>query len=190
VVDNARLRAAERRDATQDPLTGLLNRRAFRECLANALALAEVGKRALAVAIIDLDHLKEVNDRYGHHSGDELLIAVGRRLRRVLRDYDAVGRVGGDEFGVVLTSDGPPARAALVADRIAQALAAPVIVGDVTLPASASVGIACFPSHARRADTLLRMADAAMYSAKRGRSGFKLWEGGELPHLSLDSTVT
>lgn len=186
IVDNARLREAERREATHDPLTGLLNRRAFRHRLADALALAEVAEGTLAVAMIDLDHLKEVNDRHGHHCGDELLVVVSRRLRRLVRDSDVLGRVGGDEFAVVLTSDGRPAQATLVANRIATALAEPVVVGGVLVSASASVGMACFPSHALGADTLFRMADAAMYSAKRGRCGFKLWEGGELPPMSLD----
>jgi diguanylate cyclase (GGDEF)-like protein len=187
IVDNARLREAERREATHDHLTGLLNRRGFRDRLAEALAFAEMGEETLAVAMIDLDHLKVVNDRLGHHRGDQFLVAVSRRLSRAVRDYDTLGRVGGDEFAVVLTSDGRPAQAAVVANRIAEVLAAPVVVGGVTLSASASVGIACFPSHALDADTLLRMADAAMYSAKRGGFGFKLWEGDELPPLSLDS---
>jgi diguanylate cyclase (GGDEF)-like protein len=188
IVDNARLREAERREATHDHLTGLLNRRAFRDRLADALAFAEMGERTLAVAMIDLDHLKEVNDRLGHHCGDQFLVAVSRRLSRAVRGYDILGRVGGDEFAVVLTSDGRPAQATVVANRIVEVLAAPVVVGGVRLSASASVGIACFPCHALEADTLLRMADAAMYSAKRGGFGFKLWEGDELPPLSLDST--
>lgn len=187
IVDNARLREAERREATYDHLTGLLNRRAFRDRLADTLALAETGEGTLAVAMIDLDHLKEVNDRFGHHCGDQLLVAVSRRLSRAVRDYDTLGRVGGDEFAVVLTSDGRPAQATAVANRIAEALAAPVVVEGVTLSASASVGIACFPCHALEADTLLRMADAAMYSAKRGRLGFKLWGGDEPPPLSVDN---
>jgi diguanylate cyclase (GGDEF)-like protein len=177
IVDNARLREAERREATHDPLTRLLNRRAFRERLADALVAAEGGERALAVAMIDLDHLKEVNDRLGHHFGDQLLVAVSRQLARAVRDDDILGRVGGDEFAVVLTADGLPAQAAAVANRIADALAAPVIIEGVTLSTSVSVGIASFPSHALEGDTLLRLADAAMYSAKRGRLGFKLWDG-------------
>ena len=169
IVDNARLREAERREATHDHLTGLLNRRAFRDRLADALAFAEMGERTLAVAMIDLDHLKEVNDRLGHHCGDQFLVAVSRRLSRAVRGYDILGRVGGDEFAVVLTSDGRPAQATVVANRIVEVLAAPVVVGGVRLSASASVGIACFPCHALEADTLLRMADAAMYSAKNSR---------------------
>jgi diguanylate cyclase (GGDEF)-like protein len=152
------------------------------------LAFAEMGEGTLAVAMVDLDRLKAVNDRFGHHCGDQFLVAVSRRLSRAVRDYDILGRVGGDEFGVVLTSAGRPAQATVVANRIVEALAAPVVVGGVMLSASASVGIAGFPCHALEADTLLRMADAAMYSAKRGRLGFKLWEGDELPPLLLDSS--
>ncbi|MGH9103055.1 MAG: putative bifunctional diguanylate cyclase/phosphodiesterase [Acidimicrobiales bacterium] len=178
VVDNARLRQAERHEATHDALTGLLNRKAFSDHLALALAQAERIRQPLAVLLLDLDRFKEVNDRLGHHRGDELLVAVAGRLTAALREGDVIARLGGDEFAVVLTSAGDVAGAEMVARRIEAELEEPVNLGSCALHVEASVGIACFPGHGKDAEALLQRADAAMYGAKRSGRGRCVYRPG------------
>lgn len=171
VVDNARLRAAERYDATHDALTGLVNRRAFLAKLRRALGSADAEPSQLAVLLLDLDRFKEVNDSLGHHRGDELLAGVGERLRAGVAGAGTLARLGGDEFAVLLTTGGTARCAMTLAERLAGALAEPFEVGDALLHVDASIGIACSPEHARDADVLLQRADAAMYHAKRDGLG-------------------
>lgn len=163
---------AERR-ADRDPLTGLLNRRAFGERLRHALARAErgegVGQRG-AVLFVDLDAFKRVNDTAGHDTGDVVLRAIGERLRRELRTIDAVARLGGDEF-VLLAEDADTAGAYRLAERVRRIVAWPVRARGVTHPITCSVGISFFPEDGFTAARLIRAADQVMYRAKR--------EGGE-----------
>ncbi|MGH9082038.1 MAG: putative bifunctional diguanylate cyclase/phosphodiesterase [Acidimicrobiales bacterium] len=166
VVDNARLRAAERFEATHDALTGLLNRRAFSELLREAVVAASRSGEPVATLLLDLDRFKEVNDQLGHHRGDDLLIAVGQRLRRCLRATDVLARLGGDEFAV-LTRRGALGNAEEMAERISASLSEPFEMEGFLLQMDASIGIACSPDHASDVDGLLQRADAAMYKAKR-----------------------
>ena len=167
VVDNARLREAERHEASHDALTGLLNRRAFSELFSDALAESARTDQPLAVLMLDLDGFKEVNDNYGHHCGDELLTEVGRRLRAGVRDGDFIARMGGDEFAVVLTNDGEDAAAHAVAARLKATLERPVHLGTHTVSVEASMGVALTAEHGHDSDDLLQGADLAMYEAKR-----------------------
>jgi diguanylate cyclase len=148
--------------ANHDPLTGLPNRVFFHSRLQKALTAP--GGRPVAVALIDLDDFKEVNDTLGHEVGDLLLVAVAERLDGCVRAEDTVARLGGDEFVVVL--DGvDPAAADLAAERMMEALRLPVIADGHELPIRASIGIA----DGRAGDepgVLLRHADIAMYAAK------------------------
>ena len=162
--------------ATHDELTGLPNRAALMEELSSALRRLD-GERQLAVLFCDLDGFKDVNDGLGHAVGDQVLVAVARRLRQRCRSADIVARFGGDEFVVVLTVP-DAAQAQAMADRIVEVLAEPIVVGDAEVASGASVGITVVASPPDGEDpvgTLLRDADTAMYQAKergRGRSEF------------------
>jgi diguanylate cyclase (GGDEF)-like protein len=131
---------------------------------------------------MDLDGFKEVNDSLGHHVGDALLREVGRRIRRVLRKVDTVARLGGDEFAVIPFGATNRERALVIADKIVQALAGPVVIEDNSVQVGGSLGVALYPQDGSDAETLLRHADVAMYAAKRARSGVSLYaEGQEEP---------
>jgi diguanylate cyclase (GGDEF)-like protein len=158
--------AALARAATHDPLTGLPNRVLFHSHLSQCLARAGRNGGMVAVLFIDLDDFKGVNDRFGHAAGDRLLRAVADRLQRTLRTGDAVARMGGDEFTVVLADAQSETAAAQVAERLRAAIAQPVeLGGDVVVP-GASIGIACGEGSRVSADDLLRQADLAMYRDK------------------------
>jgi diguanylate cyclase (GGDEF)-like protein len=160
----AELRLA--RLAHRDPLTDLPNRAAFAEGLNRALAQARRHGTKLGVMYIDLDGFKAVNDVHGHDAGDALLQEVGARIRGCVREYDVVARLGGDEFAV-LTATPSDGSLEVAAERIARGLALPfeLDVGEVQV--TASIGIAGFPDSASAATELLKLADDAMYRAKR-----------------------
>lgn len=167
----ARLRralASERSLSRQDALTGLLNRRAFVEHVELGLALSRRSGRPVALAFLDLDNFKQVNDNLGHAHGDHLLGLTAALILRCARASDTVARLGGDEFALFLPdTDGASAEA--LADRIRAAVAADVAFS--ALHVSASVGIVCDVGGTLSADTLLRQADAAMYHDKRVAKG-------------------
>jgi diguanylate cyclase len=170
-----RLRTGERRAhlrALSDDLTSLPNRRHFREQLEFALMRATCGAGAPAVLYLDLDGFKPINDTYGHQTGDDILRIVAARLSRSVREADMVSRIGGDEFACLLAATPGNARAAHLAIKLRAAVAAPIQLGDLTLSIQASIGIASSPADGATADALLRSADAAMYEAKRTRSGY------------------
>ncbi|WP_228894766.1 sensor domain-containing protein [Pseudoduganella aquatica] len=153
--------------AQHDDLTRLPNRSLFHDRLATAIARAQRQQGRVALLFIDLNKFKLVNDHYGHSAGDRLLQAVARSISSCVREADTVARVGGDEFVVVLEHVARPEFAALVKEKIHQALAAPVDVGDGrTLHTSASIGIAHYPDHGADMTQLLRYADQAMYATK------------------------
>lgn len=156
--------------AYRDPLTGLGNRKAFDEQLRTALQQAQRDASPLALLFIDLDHFKEVNDRFGHDLGDALLTAIAERLRGALRHPDHFYRLGGDEFTLLL--GGEDANSALaLAERLLQVLEPPFELNgqrvDFVTP---SIGVALYPEHARQPDELIKAADSAMYQAKQRRN--------------------
>ncbi|WP_236645323.1 putative bifunctional diguanylate cyclase/phosphodiesterase [Aidingimonas lacisalsi] len=153
--------------AHHDPLTGLANRLLFSDRLEHALKHAERHDTMLALLFIDLDHFKAINDSKGHAVGDNLLKQASRRLSQVLRANDTLARFGGDEFVALLDHDVSVESAQTVAMRLLEALEAPFQVHDGTMPLSASIGIALYPSDGDSQEELLRNADAAMYRAKR-----------------------
>ena len=177
VIDSARLRQVERarleemrHRADTDALTDLPNRRRLTELLADAVADPGTGG---ALLVVDLDGFKQVNDTLGHHAGDELLRQVARRLLHGIRGVDVAARLGGDEFAVLLRGVGVP-DALAGAGRLRTALAAPVVVDGRRARVGASIGVAALADHPGDVDGLLRAADAAMYEAKRTRSGPRL----------------
>jgi diguanylate cyclase (GGDEF)-like protein/PAS domain S-box-containing protein len=162
--------------ALHDSLTDLPNRTLFRDRIEQAIALAEREGGHVAVAMMDLDRFKDVNDSLGHHAGDALLVEIGRRLRATLRCSDTVARLGGDEFGVLISKPRSAGDVVVVIDKMRAALEQPVIVDGLSLPAEGSIGIAMFPTHGRDVDTLLRHADVAMYSAKEEKAGYLFYD--------------
>ena len=164
-------RAAElqHEQATHDALTGVLNRRALMDGLRNAVSAASRKKTMLSVLMLDLDHFKLVNDRYGHPVGDVVLKEVTRRVRQRLRLHDSLGRYGGEEFVVVL-EDTPLASAATVAESIRAVVAdGPVVCGALEIPVTISVGLhVCQPGNrALELEPLIAAADRALYRAKQ-----------------------
>jgi len=158
------LALAENRAAT-DALTGLPNRRAVDDTLKQMLAQASRSESPLSVVLLDLDNFKKINDTAGHDRGDEVLAAFGALIREELRDSDLGGRTGGEEF-VLLLPDTDRDGALALASKVRGALHQ-IRVRDVDLPVTASFGIATFPTDAPDAGTLLKIADRALYSAKR-----------------------
>ncbi len=164
--------------AVTDELTGLGNRRRLLDELEEALAaLSYEGPQVgnLALLLIDLDHFKEINDSFGHHTGDALLRQIGPRIRQVVRHSDLVARLGGDEFAVLLHG-ADTFKAAKVAQRISTLLEEPIDVGTASLRVGASIGVALAPEHALSSTDLLRCADIAMYRAKNERGSFDVYE--------------
>jgi diguanylate cyclase (GGDEF)-like protein/PAS domain S-box-containing protein len=150
--------------AFYDPLTELPNRALFMDRLGHELAAAERRNQRLSLLFLDLNRFKDINDTLGHDAGDQVLVEVGQRLRKALREEETLARLGGDEFVIIAADSGEVATR--IADRIAQALAAPMVEGNFGFTVSASVGIAIFPEDGRTPETLLKHADIAMYRAK------------------------
>jgi diguanylate cyclase (GGDEF)-like protein len=159
--------------AHHDPLTGLANRLLLELRLDHALRQGERYGRPLAVLLIDLDGFKPINDTHGHAVGDDVLVQVARRLEAVVRSADTVARLGGDEFVIVLEGIRGIDDAEQVAAKIVATLAQPILIDDLDLRVSGSVGIAIFPSHGESGRELLQCADQAMYRAKQdGRNRY------------------
>jgi diguanylate cyclase (GGDEF)-like protein len=177
VLANLRnLAIAELRAAT-DGLTGLPNKRAVTDALKRMFAQALTTGSPLAFLLLDLDHFKQINDQKGHPVGDEVLASVGAILRSVLRTTDFAGRDGGEEFAILLPDTGMPT-ALEIAERVRAAIAEIALPGtDVSV--TASIGVSGFPAHASTLERLERLADAALYVAKRqGRNRIEVAEPG------------
>ncbi|HEX9711275.1 MAG TPA: bifunctional diguanylate cyclase/phosphodiesterase [Actinomycetota bacterium] len=171
-TEMTRLKAALEDQATHDFLTELPNRRLLRDRLEQALAIED---RRPGCLLLDLDNFKSINDVHGHSVGDELLVAVARRLQNAVRAKDVVGRLGGDEFFIVFEHTGPDEAAAL-ANRFLGALERPIAVGSRQILAQASVGIA-IGAGGLSEEELLKQADIAMYESKRrGGNGWTLFD--------------
>ncbi len=155
--------------ALGDQLTGLANRARFTTELRDAVGRASSGEEVACVFYMDLDRFKPVNDEFGHEAGDELLVAVGERLRSCTRSSDLVARLGGDEFAVLMVA---PTEADIdaVARRLAAGFDAPFSVGGRPLTLEVSIGRSVYPADAPDADGLLRSADQAMFDHKRRRT--------------------
>jgi diguanylate cyclase (GGDEF)-like protein/PAS domain S-box-containing protein len=162
--------------ARHDPLTGLVNRAEFERYCAEAIAVAERERLAVVVLFIDLDAFKNVNDSYSHAVGDRLLAKVGERIRRQLSEFDVAGRIGGDEFTVliprlILREDARP-----IVNRLLATLSEPLLVDDYEIVLTASIGVAGYPLDGDNPAALIANADAAMYTAKtEERNAFRFY---------------
>jgi diguanylate cyclase (GGDEF)-like protein len=162
-----------RHEAFHDPLTGLANRSMFNKRLQDALSGVGPATGHLTLMIVDLDDFKQVNDRYGHAAGDEVLVVTARRLRNCVREVDLVARLGGDEFAVL--HEDLPDEAAQIAERIVEAVAQPFTVSAATASVTASVGVVVARGERRTSEQLMHAADTAMYVAKHsGKRGYRI----------------
>ncbi len=176
-----------RHDAMHDALTGLLNRGAFLEVLDRATARADRENSEIAILFIDLDGFKQINDNLGHQIGDQVLIEASGRLRDGLRGGETIGRLGGDEFIVLVEAVRQPGVPIEIADRLLDALRKPIPGLESVEGLSASIGIAVRPPQRDDIEELLLLADEAMYTAKRsGHGGWAL----ATPELQVSSQPT
>jgi len=175
ITERKRAEELVTRLSMHDGLTGLPNRLLYMDRLRQTIALAErTGDRA-AVYFIDLDKFKQVNDEYGHEAGDVVLAAVAKRLLACVRRSDTVARLGGDEFVALTPGIGAAENAAAIAEKMVVAMRAPFSALGRICRLGASVGVALFPDDALRGGELLRLADAAMYAAKKaGRNAWRM----------------
>jgi len=164
--------------AEHDPLTGLANRALFNDRLHRAVASAQRDKTTLALMFLDLDKFKPVNDQYGQGVGDLLLQEVARRMLVCFRDSDAVARVGGDKFVVLLRNVADQQDVLAVAEKIRASLEQPFVLADHSIGTSCCIGIATYPQHGKDDVALCRNADQAKDQAKdHGRNQILMYEG-------------
>jgi len=174
--------------ASHDALTALPNGSFLRERIDRSLARAASQRLSLAVLYLDLDGFKQINDTHGHDVGDEVLRIVAARLGRVVRAGDTVGRLGGDEFACLLANLPSLEQLSHLACKLFDAVSTPLQIGKLALSVRASIGIATFPTHGVTAAALLKSADAAMYRAKRERTGYAFFENDhQSPLFDLDT---
>jgi diguanylate cyclase (GGDEF)-like protein/excisionase family DNA binding protein len=193
-LENAAMKERLIEAALTDPLTGLPNRRLFADRIDHALSRRERSKGRVAVLFLDVDRFKLVNDGLGHAAGDAVLKAIGERLRECLRGSDTVARLGGDEFGILLEDVPEPDEAGVTAQRVLNALSAPLSLVGLVVSVRASLGLALDRPGHMSSDELLRDADTAMYRAKaNGRGGMAVFEESmlayQLARLEIDTEL-
>lgn len=170
VTDRKAVEETNWQKANYDLVTGLPNRRLFRDRLDQNVKHADRNGSSVALLFIDLDRFKETNDTFGHDAGDVLLRLAADRIRACARKTDTVARFGGDEFTVILNDIRSPEHVERVAEKILKALASPFEVSSQTVSISASIGITLSPQDADAAEALIKNADRAMYEAKSAGS--------------------
>ena len=170
--------------ASHDPLTGLSNRTMFNDRLHQALAQAARFERSLALLFIDLDGFKDVNDTHGHTVGDILLAELANRLRATLREGDVIGRMGGDEFVVLIEEFTEAGQVAEVAKKLLETVVRPFTLQGRDCRVTASLGISIYPDDGKDADTLIKNADMAMYLVKQqGKNSYRFYSPQMNVHL-------
>jgi diguanylate cyclase (GGDEF)-like protein/PAS domain S-box-containing protein len=179
-----------REAAQHDVLTGLPNRALIFEYAGHLLAAANRKHSRGALLFIDLDRFKPVNDLYGHEIGDRLLKEVSRRLTACVRHEDVIGRIGGDEFVIVLPYLSKGYSATTVAEHVLNAMLQPFQIGELDLSIGASIGISLYPQHGNDVDTLLHAADLAMYHVKeRGRGAYHVYTPDLISPVDVTSSI-
>ena len=183
-----RRRAEQKLDflAHRDPLTGLPNRALFRELLTHAIQQAEHDQMEFALMYLDLDNFKTVNESLGHSVGDRLLVDVAKRLRALLPEIDAMARIGGDEFNIIIEHDPDLPGIDLVAKRIIETLTESFELEGHRVVIGASIGIALYPADGRDAETLQSNADSALYQAKTQGRGTLCFSSPEMSLRAKD----
>ena len=162
--------------AHHDALTGLPNRRLFRDIADLEVAQARRNRNKLAILFLDLDRFKEINDTLGHDAGDELLKQAAGLFRETVRASDTVARIGGDEFNIILADIVRPEDVSEIAQKIIRRFRSPFPISGNELNVTTSIGISVYPDDSTEIDTLLRYADIAMYHAKEsGRNTFRFY---------------
>ncbi len=162
--------------ANHDPVTNLPNRLLMNDRLRQMMLNAQRTTSIVAVALVDLDHFKLINDTFGHNRGDQLLQTMSHRMLACVRETDTVVRLGGDEFVLLLSGIGRGEGMSQVVQRVLQAISRPSLIEGRELSVSCSVGVSIFPRDGRDVQTLLRNADTAMYKAKEfGRNNFQFY---------------
>lgn len=163
--------------AYYDPLTRLANRRLFIDRVRQAFRMAERQQSGLAICYLDLDEFKQINDKYGHETGDELLVRVSERLQSNLRPEDTVARWGGDEFALLISDQKDDQQCAITLSRLISALEMPYQIGTGRFTVTTSIGVTLYPMDQGDPETLLRHADQAMYMAKqKGRNCYHFFD--------------
>jgi diguanylate cyclase (GGDEF)-like protein len=175
--------------ATRDPLTNQPNRTLITDRLNTAITRAKRKKSILAVLFLDLDRFKHVNDSLGHDIGDILLVDVAARLKTVMRESDSIGRLGGDEFLIVLEEAGSVDSIIKIVQRITDILSEPLLLQGHDIRTSASVGIAIYPEDGEDTTTLMRAADLAMYEAKSSPTPWHFFSKGMLERVESRLTT-
>ncbi len=173
--------ASSHHKAMHDSLTGLANRSLFHDRTDYALRLATRTREPVGLIGLDLDGFKQINDTLGHHTGDLLLKHVADRLIACVRETDTIARLGGDEFAILMPNVTSVDDAAEVAGRVLSAIREPVQLDGQTVEVGASIGVAVFPAHGDRIEQLVQRADAAMYTAKRGKLGVYIYQPEDEP---------
>lgn len=174
-----------------DPLTSLAGRNLFQDRLTHAVILAKRNNQSVAVMLIELSHLKDINFMKGHEAGDAALREVGERLKATLRQADTVARTNGNQFGVVLHTGATYEGTLIAAQKIVTAMKEPMQTADGPMELTLDIGIALFPNHGEDGDTLLYNADAAMSQARRAGSGYAVFAYDDMlvDFLEDDSSV-
>jgi diguanylate cyclase (GGDEF)-like protein len=185
VTDQRKARELINQQANFDPLTGLPNRRLMFDRLEQLIKQSTRNKKSIAIAYIDLDNFKEINDSRGHDFGDELLKGISARLRSEVRETDTVARIGGDEFVILLGDLERPEIADPIIRQVSKKLADPILIEGETVYVTASIGVSVFPNDGNEGKSLLLGADQAMYAAKaNGRNTHQYFT------TSLQATAT
>jgi diguanylate cyclase (GGDEF)-like protein/PAS domain S-box-containing protein len=163
--------------AFHDALTGLPNRALFSKTLSKAINHARLVGTRVAVLFLDLDRFKTINDSLGHGVGDELLIAVAKRLKQCIREDDVVCRMGGDEFTAVINNIKSSKSVSRIAEKISESISKPFNIQNHILRVSTSIGITVYPDDGENIEALLKNADTAMYVAKdSGRGNYRYYD--------------
>ncbi len=194
ITDRKRYQAELEHQASHDALTGLPNRTLLEDRVEQAIGHAQRRSQIAVVAFVDLDHFKVINDSLGHATGDEVLVRIAERLRATLRETDTVARHGGDEFVLVLGEQPHVGAVVTLIERVIAEIARPVLVDGHELVVTCSLGLAVYPNDGADVATLLRNADAAMYSAKdQGRNTFEFYAPSmnlaALERLAMETTL-
>lgn len=178
--------------ATHDSLTGLPNRILFYDRFEIAKANAQRRNQKIAVISLDVDHLKEINDGFGHDAGDKVLVTISDRISTVLRKMDTFARFGGDEFMILLTEIDTSTVVAQIADKILAAVAVPIDLGKDRIKVTASIGIALYPDDGTDIKVLIKKSDQVMYQVKNnGRNNVQFYTAGfQTVHEETSRTLT